>query len=106
MIEMGASLDTIYSTIYNLGETSAMSKWDKLLIKLNNLSPDLRFEELRKILETYGYTMKEPGTGSSHCTFRKAGKMPITIPRHKPIKKIYIELVRDLIEQEESHERS
>ena len=30
-----------------------MSKWDKLLEKICTLAKDLRFDELRKILESY-----------------------------------------------------
>ena len=78
-----------------------MSKWDKLLSKVCSLSADVRFEELKKILEDYGYTMYAPSSGSSHYTFRKQGKMPITIPKHKPIKKVYIRMVKDVIENEE-----
>ena len=61
-----------------------MSKWDKLLCRLYSLSPDLRFEELQKILEAYGYTMTAPKSGSGHYTFRKKGRNIITIPKHKP----------------------
>lgn len=32
-----------------------MSKWDKLLEKIYSLSKDMRFNELRKVLESYGY---------------------------------------------------
>ena len=62
-----------------------MSKWDKLLNKICNLSKDVRFDELKKILEEYGYEM-DRYKGSSHCTFRKKGCNPITIPKHKPIR--------------------
>ena len=31
-----------------------MSKWDKLLRKICTLSKDLRFDELRKVLESIG----------------------------------------------------
>ena len=79
-----------------------MSQWDKLLYRVRRLSPDIRFEELAKILESYGYIMNAPRNGSSHCTFRKAGHMPITIPKHKPVKKIYIEMVREVVEREET----
>ena len=65
----------------------AMSKWDKLLERILALSNDMRFDELRKVLEAYGYTMNAPRSGSSHYTFRKPGCMPITIPKHEPIKK-------------------
>ena len=78
-----------------------MSKWDKLLCRLYSLSPELRFEELQKILEAYGYTMTAPKSGSSHYTFRKKGRNIITIPKHKPIKRVYINLVRETVEMEE-----
>ena len=69
-----------------------MSKWDKLLTRICSLSKDLRFDELRKVLESYGYEINAPRSGSSHYTFRKAGCQPITIPKHEPIKKIYVEM--------------
>ena len=79
-----------------------MSQWDKLLDRVRRLSPDLRFEELKKILESYGYVMSAPKGGSSHYTFCKAGYPPITIPKHKPIKKVYIEKIREVVEREEA----
>lgn len=57
-----------------------MSQFDKLLQRICSLDKDMRFEELRRILEYYGYTMKQPRSGSSHYTFRKSGKQPVTIP--------------------------
>ena len=77
-----------------------MSKFDKLLERITSLSKDMRFDELRKVLESYGYTMHSPKGGSSHYTFRKPGKMPITIPKHEPIKKVYVELGREIVESE------
>ena len=53
-------------------------------------------------MEYYGYVMSAPKGGSSHYTFRKHGYSPITIPKHKPIKKIYIEMVREVVEREEA----
>ena len=81
-----------------------MSKWDKLLARICLLSNDLRFEELRKVLEGYGYRMKVPKGGSSHCTFRKPGCPPITIPKHEPIKKVYVEMVKQIVEREAEHD--
>ena len=58
-----------------------MSKWEKLLSKLLNLSSEMRFSELEKILVSYGYVKHSPRSGSSHYTFRKPGCYPVTIPR-------------------------
>ena len=79
-----------------------MSKWDKLLARICGLSRDLRFDELRKVLESYGYEMRQP-SGSSHCTFRKPGCAPITIPMHEPIKKVYVMMVKEVVESEVSN---
>lgn len=81
-----------------------MSKWDKLLARICLLSKDIRFQELRRVLESYGYEMNAPKSGSSHFTFRKAGSQPITIPKHEPIKKVYVEMVKQVVEREEQVE--
>jgi len=78
-----------------------LSKWEKLLNKITTLSKDVRFKELRKILENYGYVGRKPGSGSSHWTFRKQGKPPVTIPENEPIKLSYVKMVKDIIESEE-----
>ena len=80
-----------------------MSQWDKLIKRIRNLSKDLRFDELRKVLESYGYVMNATRSGSSHYTFRKIGCVPITIPKHEPIKRVYVEMVRQIVESEEEN---
>ena len=82
-----------------------MSKWEKLLQKILSLSKDMRFDELRRVLESHGYEMNAPRSGSSHYTFRKAGYQPITIPKHEPIKKVYVQMVKEIVESEvQKHE--
>ena len=83
-----------------------MSKWDKLIARICSLSKDLRFEELRKVMESYGYEVKSPRNGSSHYIFRKQGCMPITIPRHEPIKKVYVEMVKQVVESEAKNDEN
>ena len=83
-----------------------MSKWDKLLARICTLSKDIRFDELRKVLERYGYEMNAPRSGSSHYTFRKKGCMPITVPKHEPIKKVYVEMVKQIVESEERNDEN
>lgn len=81
-----------------------MSRWSKLLKKICSLSPDMRFDELRKVLESYGYEMHSPRGGSSHATFRKAGCNPITIPKHEPIKTVFVEMVKAVVEGEVNYD--
>ncbi len=81
-----------------------MSTWDKLLARILAEDNNMRFEDLRKVLESYGYTMKRPSGGSSHCTFRKKGRNPITIPVHEPIKVTYVRMVKEVVETEEQNE--
>ena len=77
-----------------------MSSWDKLLRHILSISGDLRFDELKRVLEEYGYEMRSPRGGSSHYTFREDGCMPITISKHNPIKKSYVEMVKEIVENE------
>ena len=77
-----------------------MSQFDKQNNELLSLSKDLRFDEVRKVLEYFGYTMNTPRSGSSHYTFRKEGCMPITIPKHEPIKRVYVRMVKEIVEAE------
>ena len=44
--------------------------------------------------------MNTPNSGSSHYIFRKAGCQPVTIPKHEPIKKVYVEIVKQIVESE------
>lgn len=77
----------------------SVSQWDKLIDEILREDTSLRFEDLCKALERMGYTARQPKGGSSHYTFRKAGCMPITIPRHYPINKAYIAMVADAVRE-------
>ena len=78
-----------------------MSKWDKLIARICSLSNDLRFDQIEKVLISCAYEVNSPRGGSSHYTFRKPGCMPITIPKHEPIKKVYVEMVKKVVESED-----
>ena len=79
-----------------------MSQWDKLIERILMLDKSLRDDELSKAMKKIGYTSKQPRGGSSHVTFRKKGRYPVTIPKGNPVNIAYIELVRDAVEQYES----
>ncbi len=83
-----------------------MSQFDKLLERIKSLDKNLRFDEVRKILEAYGYSMKGPASGSSHKAFRKPGCQPITIPVHEPVKRVYVIMVKEVIESEDADEKN
>ena len=74
-----------------------MSQWEKLIQAILEKDKSLRFDDLCKALEAVGYTKKQPRGGSSHYVFRKPGCQPITIPKHTPLKRVYIELVSDAV---------
>ena len=74
-----------------------VSQLEKLIKEILKLNKNLRFEELSKVLVRLGYTMEQPRGGSSHYTFRKKDCPPITIPKHQPLKKVYIEMVADVL---------
>lgn len=78
-----------------------MSKWNKLISQIKHLSKDLRFSEIRKILESYGYVMNSPSGGSSHRIFRKQGSRSLCIPENSPVKVAYVKMVRDIILEKE-----
>ena len=83
-----------------------MSNWEKLLSKILSLDNSIRFEELKKVLEHYGYEMRQPRRGSSHYTFRKRGNNPITIPKNKSIKKAYVKMVKEIVKESEKNEKN
>lgn len=91
-------IDTKCDTKYNGGEK--MSSWDKLLKRFLELDYDIRFEEMVKVMKEYGYEIKQPKGGSSHYSFVKPGCNRIVIPRHKPIKKVYVKMIKKVIEEE------
>jgi len=74
-----------------------LSQWDKLIKKILTLDKNLRFEELAKALIKIGYKQNQPSGGSSHYTFRKKGKPPVTLPKSTPMNRVYIEIVRDAV---------
>ena len=75
----------------------SLSQWDKLIEDILSKSPGLRFDDLAKALMRIGYTQNQSKGGGSHYTFRKKGCMPITIPKHGPLKRAYIELVAEAV---------
>ena len=71
-----------------------MSKLEKLLQRIKNNPKTVRFDELDKILVNTGYERFQPRGGSSHYTYRKHGRNPLTIPFRKPfVHEVYVHKV-------------
>ncbi len=70
-----------------------MSKLLKEIKGILNSQTNVKFGTLDKILVHFGYMSNKPS--GSHYTYRKEGEpFILTIPKHNPIKKIYVEKVQ------------
>ncbi|MCH4890673.1 addiction module toxin, HicA family [Acidaminobacter sp. JC074] len=74
-----------------------MSKREKLLNKIKNNPTNVKFETLQTLLLHYGFIERQPKKGSSHYTY-VYGNLIITIPKHKPVNKIYVKQFLKLID--------
>lgn len=72
-----------------------MSKKDKLIKAMKNNPKNILFEDIKKLLEDYGYVCHN--SGGSHFVFRKENTVSIVIPYHKPIKAIYVKHVLEIL---------
>jgi predicted RNA binding protein YcfA (HicA-like mRNA interferase family) len=74
---------------------------DKRLIKLVGQvlgnPKDINFDDLRRLLEGFGFECHQPRSGSSHYTFRKTGSGPITVPKKKPVNAAYVRKIIKLL---------
>jgi len=79
-------------------EVTLMSRRNKILEKLKNNPNNVRFETIQDLLLHFGFKERQPSGGSSHYTYTFKSTI-ITIPKHKPLKKIYVSRVLELLEE-------
>ena len=83
-----------------------MSKRQKRLNKLFQNPKTVSFSELSRVLSDLGFEMRQPSSGSSHYIYTK-GMVQISIPYKRPyVKEVYIKRVLELIEGENTDEKS
>lgn len=58
-----------------------MSRREKLIERIRRRPPDASFEDVRSLLEQFGW--EHARTEGSHVTFTKANEFPIVVPVHK-----------------------
>lgn len=75
-----------------------MGKKEKSLQRMRQNPNNVHYEELEKILLSFGFEKREGGKGS-HVVFKLPGKRPLTVPRKKPfLKKHYVEEALEAID--------
>jgi predicted RNA binding protein YcfA (HicA-like mRNA interferase family) len=68
-----------------------MAGVEKLIKKMRNRPNGISFDEIAKVLEESGYILVR--VRGSHCHFRNQKGDLITIPKHNPIKAVYVKEV-------------
>lgn len=80
-----------------------MTKREKLKQKISQNPKNVLFEDLRKLLEQYGFILdRVRGSHHSFVYEKETIKLGITIPYRKPLKVIYVKKALVLIEEIES----
>ena len=75
-----------------------MVKRIKLLSRILNNPTNVRFEDIQKLLLYFGFSERQPRSGSSHYTYRY-GKYIITVPKHYPVNKVYVRKVIKILRE-------
>lgn len=75
-----------------------MSKKEKLLQKIKNNPTNVKFDTIQSLLLYLGFDERTPRRGSSHHTFTYRNHI-LTVPKHKPVKTIYIKKVLSILEE-------
>lgn len=70
-----------------------MSRLDKLIARFRSQPPEADFDDVRRLLEAFGWTLDR--IRGSHCHFVKDGELPLTIPKHggHKVKRTYIVMI-------------
>jgi len=78
-----------------------MSKFKKLVKQFLNRPPEVKFEDLRLLLEAFGF--EEKRSKGSHHSFRDAEGRTVTVPKKggQKVKGIYVQQIIDLLNLEE-----
>ena len=75
-----------------------MSRWEKRLAKARNNPKDVTFGELCHLPHHFGFEVFE-GKGSHSIVKLPGTPIKLTIPRHNPLKRYYVERALAAIEE-------
>ncbi len=83
-----------------------MANVKKLVKKMLRLPPEMRFDEVAKVLRWFGWQL-DRSTSGSHFVYGKTGFPSITIPKkHKKAKRGYIRKIIEILNLEEWYEQN
>ncbi len=74
-----------------------MTKRKKRVKKIFQNPRAVAFKELDRVLRDFGFTVRQPGSGSSHYVYTKEA-VQISVPFKRPyVKEVYVKRVLELI---------
>jgi hypothetical protein len=73
-----------------------MGQREKLLEEIRDNPTNVRFEDIDRLLRMYGYTTRPHG--GSHYYYKRKGCPPISVPRARPLKEVYVKRAIEAIE--------
>lgn len=79
-----------------------MSKWEKLLSRISSLPNGMRFSELNKILESFGYTNALTKKWEQPFYIQKARKKSYYNSKSLAYKKVYVQMDKKVVEEEQN----
>lgn len=75
-----------------------MSQLDKLIERIRRRPPEANFDDVRRLLEAFGWTMaRQKG---SHVSFTKRGDpriFTVSLERGRKVKRVYLDKLCDLL---------
>jgi predicted RNA binding protein YcfA (HicA-like mRNA interferase family) len=80
-----------------------MSRLEKLIQQFLRQPPEVRFDDVRYLLEEFGF--EEKRSKGSHHTFRNAAGLKITVPKKggKTVKGVYVQQIVRLLNLEDEN---
>lgn len=70
----------------------------KIVQRIINNPKDVNFNDVKRLLEFFGYESFQSKRGSSHYVFRKKGVPHICVPKKKPVNVHYVKEIISILD--------
>jgi len=78
------------------------SQQERLYARVEATRKNCHFDDVARLLEAYGYEQRRQK--GSHVVFKRPGRSPITVPKARPVKEHYVDVVLGVIDELEKEE--